>query len=96
MNTNVFKNLARLLGTTDSETPRSARGSRVSRRFQTGLGLEGLEGRLAPSSFAGGGSGDMGPYLSVTDGNSNPSPSADEDSPTVDYSTGPNHFSPTS
>jgi hypothetical protein len=48
--TPMFETMARTFGRSTSERSTTSR-RRPSRRFVSGFGLEGLEGRLAPSSF---------------------------------------------
>jgi hypothetical protein len=73
---NIIKNVVRILVTTDSEPTSGARARRAGRRFTSALGLEGLEGRLAPAGIDPGlaAAADAGPSITVTVTNQDDAP----------------------
>jgi hypothetical protein len=73
---NIIKNVVRIFVTTDSEPSSGARARRAGRRFTSALGLEGLEGRLAPAGIDPGlaAAADAGPSITVTVTNQDDAP----------------------
>jgi hypothetical protein len=73
---NIVKNVVRILVTTDSEPLSAARARRAGLRFTSALGLEGLEGRLAPTGIDPGlaAAADAGPSITVTVTNQDDAP----------------------